>query len=158
MLKLNNKRCPRCNFKVPKEITICPNCQLKYQKFELATNGEAKEALKQGETDRVLYRKGCPNDVKKSVLVLLTIFLGFTGAHYYYVGRIKMGIFFSVFFCVGVINAIITTVLKLNLSGDWYQIFYLLVMVWGIAIFMWLIDIAKVCFNSFKIPVSLPRV
>lgn len=158
MLKFNNKRCPRCNFKMPKEIAVCPKCQLKFQKFELATNQEAKQALRQGDGDRVLYRKGCPNDVKKYVLILLAVFLGFCGAHYYYVGRTKMGMFFSVFFCVGIVNAVLTTMLKVNQMADWYQIFYLLVLVWGVVIVLWIVDIVKICFNTFKIPVSLPRV
>ena len=158
MLKINNKHCPRCNFKMPKEIAVCPNCQLKFQKFELATNKEAKEAFRQGESDRVIFRKGYPNDVKKPILILLTVLLGFTGAHYYYVGRIKMGLFFSFFFCVGIINSILTSIIKINVEGDLYQLFYLLVLIWGIVILMWIADIVKVCFNTFKIPVSLPRV
>lgn len=153
-----NKRCPRCNFKVPNEIAVCPKCQLNYQKFNLATNGEAKLAISEGETDRVLYRKGCPNDVKKSTLLLLTIFWGLTGVHYYYVGRKGWGIFYSIFFVVGLINAFISVYFKAAPTGDWFQIFYLLVLVWGAVILMWMVDIIKVCSNSFKIPVSLPRV
>ena len=76
------------------------------------------------------------------------------GAHYYYVGRYKMGIFFSVFFGVGVINAVITTLLDSLPTGEWYQIFTALVLVWGAVIALWIIDIAKVTVNSFKIPVS----
>ena len=152
-----NKRCPRCNFKVPSELAVCPKCQLNYQKFNLATNAEAKMAIRAGETDRVLYRKGYPSDVKKITLILLTIFLGFTGAHYYYVGRKGWGIFFSIFFVVGLINAFISVYFKTAPTGDLFQIFYLLVLVWGLVIFFWIIDIFKVCFNTFKIPVSLPR-
>ena len=149
-----NKRCPRCNSKVPVEIVSCPNCQLNFNKFESATNKEAKQALNEGEKDRVLMRRGRPRDVKFVPLLLLTIFLGFTGAHYYYVGRYKMGAFFSIFFGVGIVNAIINALLKVRPTGDLYQIFTLLVLVWGAVIALWIIDIAKVCFNHFKIPVS----
>lgn len=149
-----NKRCPRCNTKVPVEIVSCPSCQLNFQKFESATNKEAKEAIKQGEKDRVLLRKGRPSDVSAVKLILITIFLGFTGAHYYYVGRYKMGAFFSIFFAVGIINAIINSLLQATPTGDLYQIFTLLVLTWGAVIALWIIDIAKVCLNNFKIPVS----
>lgn len=149
-----NKRCPRCNEKLPVEMVVCSNCQLNFQKFENATNKEAKEAIRQGEKDRVLLRKGRPNDVKFVSLLLLTIFLGFTGAHYYYVGRYKMGMFFSIFFGVGIINAIINTMLKVMPTSDLYQLFTLLVLVWGAVLVLWIIDIAKVCLNKFKIPVS----
>ena len=149
-----NKRCPRCNTKMPVEIVCCPSCQLNFQKFEQATNKEAKEAIQQGEKERVLMRKGRPADVSFIKLLLITIFLGFSGAHYYYVGRYKMGAFFSIFFAVGLINAILTTLLKSMPTGDVYQIFSLLVLVWGAVLMLWIIDIAKVCVNKFKIPVS----
>ena len=149
-----NKRCPRCNTKMPVEIVSCPSCQLNFQKFESATNKEAKEALSEGEKDRVLMRKGRPSDVSFIKLLLLTIFLGFTGAHYYYVGRYKMGAFFSIFFAVGIVNAIINSLLKTTPTGDLYQVFVLLVLVWGVVLVLWIIDIAKVCVNHFKIPVS----
>lgn len=149
-----NKRCPRCNQKMPIEIVICPNCQLNFQKFESATNMDAKEALRMGEKDRVLMRKSRPSDVNFVKLLLITIFLGFTGAHYYYVGRYKMGAFFSIFFSVGIINAILNVLLHENLTGDIYQIFTFLVLIWGLVLALWIIDIAKVCLNKFKIPVS----
>ena len=149
-----NKRCPRCNTKMPVEIVSCPSCQLNFQKFESATNAEAKAAIQAGEKDRVLMRKNRPSDVSFVKLLLLTIFLGFTGAHYYYVGRYKMGAFFSIFFGVGIVNGIINSLLKTAPTGDLYQVFTLLVLVWGAVIALWIIDIAKVCLNKFKIPVS----
>ena len=149
-----NKHCPRCNQKMPIEIVICPGCKLNFQKFETATNAEAKEAIRQGEKERVLMRNSRPQDVSFVKLLLITIFLGFTGAHYYYVGRYKMGAFFSIFFAVGIVNAILTSLLKASPKGDLYQIFTLLVLVWGFVLMLWIIDIAKVCLNKFKIPVS----
>lgn len=149
-----NKRCPRCDEKMPVEVVVCPGCQLNFQKFDSATNAEAKQAIKQGEKERVLMRKGCPSDVNKIKLLLITIFLGFTGAHYYYVGRYKMGAFFSIFFFVGIINAILTSLLETAPKGDLYQIFTLLVLTWGAVLVLWIIDMAKVCFNHFKVPVS----
>ena len=149
-----NKHCPRCNEKMPIEIVVCPGCQLNFQKFDSATNKEAKQAIQVGETERVLMRKGRPSDVSFVKLLLITIFAGFTGAHYYYVGRYKIGAFFSIFFAVGIVNAIITSLLKATPTGDLYQIFTLLVLVWGFVLVLWIIDIAKVCLNKFKIPVS----
>jgi len=149
-----NKRCPRCNAKMPIELITCPGCQLNFQKFDSATNKEAKEAMKAGEKERVLMKKGRPSDIKFTPLLLLTIFLGFTGAHYYYVGRYKMGAFFTIFFAVGIVNAILNALLKTSPTGELYEIFTLLVLIWGLVIFLWIIDIAKVCLNKFRIPVS----
>ena len=149
-----NKRCPRCNAKSPIGLVVCPGCQLNFQKFETATNREAKRAMIEGEKERVLMRKGRPSDVKFAPLFLLTLFLGFMGAHYYYVGRNKMGIFFTIFFVVGLTNAIISTLLETTPTGDLWQVFTLMVLVWGAVLFLWIVDIAKVAMNKFRIPVS----
>jgi len=147
-----NKKCPRCSKKVPKEIVVCPICMLNYQKFETATNSEAKQAMQEGETDRVLMRTGCPCDVPKWKLVLLVTFLGFLGAHYYYVGRNKMGLFFTCFFAVGLINAVVQQFFRV--FNFWTELLYLLALIWGVVVVLWLVDICKVLFNRFKIPVS----
>ena len=149
-----NKRCPRCNAKSPVGLVVCPGCQLNFQKFESATNAEAKQAIKQSENERVLMRKSRPSDVKFWPLFLLTLFLGYMGAHYYYVGRNKMGLFFTVFFIVGLTNAIISSIIEVVPTGDLWQVFSLMVLVWGAVIFIWIVDIAKVALNKFKIPVS----
>ena len=139
---------------MPVEAMRCPSCQLNYQKFNSATNTEAKAAIRMGEKDKVLMRVGRPSDVNFITLLMITIFLGFTGAHYYYVGRYKMGAFFTTFFGVGIINAIITTMIKATPTGELYEVFTFLVLVWGFVVMLWIIDIAKVCLNKFKIPVS----
>ena len=147
-----NKHCPRCDYKMPKEAGICPSCRLNFEKFNSATNAQAKEALSQGETDRVILRKGVPSDVSRTKLLLLTIFLGFMGAHYYYVGRKKMGLFFSIFFVVGLVNAALQYfVLPHNAL---FEIVALAALIWGVVILLWLIDIFKVALNKFKVPVS----
>ena len=148
------KKCPRCQAKMAAELSVCSDCQLNFKKFYEATNAEAKQAMREGRKDDVLLRVGCPSDVKKWALILITIFFGFFGMHYYYVGRNKMGIFFTLSFFVGVANAVIGSLITKTLTGFGWEIFSVLVLVWGAVIFMWIIDIAKVCFNHFKIPVS----
>ena len=150
----NNKHCPRCSTKMPKEAMVCPSCRLNYIKFNEATNKEAKVALSQGEKDRVLYRTGCPSDVKKWKLILMCVFLGYMGAHHYYVGRKYWGLFYTCFFMIGVINALVTMFFPQVINTDAFQVFYLLVLIWGIVIVMWLVDIFKICLNRYKIPVS----
>ena len=151
------KRCPRCDMKLPRDLAVCPGCQLKFSKFEEATNKEAKVALKQGEEDRVIMRKGFPKDVNKIGFAFLTAFLGFTGAHHYRVGRWKMGLFYSIFFLIGVLNSTLMIMgIKLPVGGAW-EIFSMLVIVWGIVLIMWITDFSKVCFNRYKIPVSRER-
>ena len=149
------KKCPRCQTKMQPELMICPNCQLNFKKFNEATNAEAKQAIKEGRKDDVLLRTGCPADVKRWALILMTIFFGLFGMHYYYVGRNKMGIFFTLAFFVGVANAVILNMVTKQLIGIFWEIFpAIVIFVWGSVLFIWIVDIAKVCLNKFKIPVS----
>lgn len=157
MIFKDKKRCPRCGKKMLSEIGVCPQCKLNFQKFFSATNKEGKIALKQGDKDRVIYRQGVPADVSKLTLLLLTVFLGFAGAHHYYVGRRNRGFFYSIFFCVGLIYSLMTVFLSFDWTSEIGQFFYVLVLIWGLVIMLWIVDIVKVCFNRFKIPVSLPR-
>ena len=149
-----NKKCPRCAMKVPVETLICPDCKLNYKKFNDATNKEAKLALKQGEKENVLLRKGCPKDVNRIKLLLLAIFLGFAGGHLYYVGRYKMGFMYSCFFVIGLTNALLASFVQGVEKLMIYQIFTVFVLGWGIVLFMWLFDVANIALNKFKIPVS----
>ena len=148
------KKCPRCQTKMAGELAMCPSCQLNFKKFYEATNKDAKQALKEGRKEDVLMRVGCPFDVKKWVLILLTIFGGWFGLHYYYVGRRKMGLFFTIFFLIGASNAIMVSMINKTLTGFFWEIFSVLVLVWGAVILIWIIDIAKVFLNKFKVPVS----
>lgn len=149
-----NKRCPRCNTKSPSTAVTCPECQLNFEKFEQATNKDAKRMMRAGEKEQVLMRKGMPADVKRWKVLLLAIFLGFMGAHHYYVGRYKMGIFYTIFFMIGCANAVLVSLVKSTPTGFWYEIFTLLVLVWGAVLAMWIIDIAKIVVNTYKVPVS----
>ena len=140
--------------KVPVETMICPDCRLNYKKFNEATNQEAKEAIRQGEKDNVLMRKGCPTDVNKVKLLLLAIFCGLLGVHQYYVGRYKMGLVYTCFFVVGITNAILTIMVENLLNSMIYQVFSLFILGWGVVLFMWIFDVANIILNKFKIPVS----
>lgn len=133
---------------------MCPDCELNFKKFEEATNHDAKIMLKSKQKEQVLLRASRPSDVSFWKLLLITIFTGFFGGHYYYVGRTKKGLFFTFFFFVGIINALISVFAKVDLKGDLWEVFYFLVLVWGVVIALWIIDIANVCLNKFKIPVS----
>lgn len=156
--RFDTKRCPRCNFKSSKSVNICPNCQLNYTKFDVATNKSAKQAIREGRKNNVIYRKGCPKDVSKFKLLLLTVFLGFTGAHLYRVGRYKRAVTYTVFFIIGLVYTIITSYIEITGYSLIWEVFYLLTAGWGAVMLLWIVDIFRVIFNRFKIPVSLPYV
>lgn len=154
-MQKTNKKCPRCDAKMPVSAMICPRCELNFKKFDTATNEAGKKALNEGRKQDVVFRKGCPKDVSKTKLILLAVFLGFTGAHNYFVGRNKKGLFYTIFFLVGVVNAVLTAVVKSALTGWVKEIFTILVLIWGVVLVMWLFDVLNIIFDNYKIPVSI---
>ena len=66
-------------------------------------------------------------------------------------------IFYTVFFLIGLANAMLNFIPGVSPRGDLWEVFTFLVLIWGIVILLWLVDILKVAINRFKIPVSLPR-
>ena len=80
------KRCPRCGNKCLQAQSQCEECGLLFERMEFASNKAAKKKLRHFDTDYVIYTNQYPKDVNYIKLLLLTIFLGITGAHYYYVG------------------------------------------------------------------------
>ena len=65
-----------------------------------------------------------------------------------------MGMFCTMFFIIGIVNALVRTFIDIDPSGDLWQVFTLLVLGWGAVLVIWIIDLAKICLNKFKIPVS----
>lgn len=143
--------CPKCGNKIPKDGLTCPYCKTSVEKIVKASNKEAKRALRNKEKDRVVLTSYRPEDVKKSKLILLTIFLGWAGAHCYYVGRMGRG--FLMLLCLVIGFACVAT------PETWAIHAYVGGIVAGIFgfinVFIWWTDIVSVCFDRFKIPVVL---
>ena len=135
-------------------LKTCPHCSLNFEKFYTATNKEAKEAIREGESHKVLMRTGRPDDVKLYKLLLLSIFLGFIGVHHYSVGRWKSGLAYSIFFIVGCVNGVLTSILESSIVGGAYAILELLVLGWGLVLILWILDVVKIILNRYRIPVG----
>ena len=147
------KKCPRCGNECLISQAKCDDCGLLFARLDEATNKAGKVRLARHQKEQVIYVKKCPQDVKKWKLILMTIFLGLFGGHYFYVGRWKIGLgwlcyFFAVLFMGVIFNSYFLTVW----SGQFFSIFGPIT---GVYTIIWLNDIRRVCFNSFKIPVSI---
>lgn len=149
------KRCPRCNKLVANNLARCGNCQLNFNKFYSATNTEAKSAFRMGEKERVLYSKTPPCDIDKIKILLMAIFGGWFGLHYFAVGRIKKGIFQAIGLICGIIYC--TYNFRVGLPRNYLTYFIIcLGFVWVANVITWIADCLAVIFNRFKYPVSLP--
>ena len=149
------KRCPRCNAKTYINLKRCGNCGLNYEKFNTATNAEAKSAFRMGEKSRVLYSKTIPSDVSKPKTFIKCLLGGWFGLHYFSVGRIWRGLLQT----IGVMFAFAYSygAVMLNLRSGYLGYLLLICgMVWVFTLVTWLSDCFAILFNRFKYPVSLP--
>lgn len=147
------KRCPRCGFKTYNSFKVCGKCDLNFEKFELATNFEGKDALRKGEKERVVYTKSLPRDVSKWELFFLALFLGWTGAHLWKVGRLNRAICHSMGIVLFAIYAIIS---MFEVNNFLWNVGNICGAFWAVTFALSIIDIIEIGFNKFKVPVSLP--
>lgn len=148
------KRCPRCGYKTYNSFKVCGKCELNFDKFKLATNTEAKEALKKGEKDRVIYTKQLPSDVNKWELFFLAIMLGWTGVHLWKVGKLTRAICHSIGLVLFAIYAVIYVYGGINVVL--YNVGNICGAFWLVTFSLSVIDIFEIGLNRFKVPVSLP--
>lgn len=144
------QKCPRCGTKHMEQELQCNQCGLIFERLNYATNQDAKKAIKEGKVNQVVYVKNTPSDVKRYKLVLFAIFLGFFGAHCFYVGRYKKA---CVMLVMGLIS-IVAGILAITKTTP-IEIQTLLVLITASQTFMWLFDVVDVCIFRFKIPVYI---
>lgn len=145
------KRCPRCDTKALIYQDKCNACGLIYSRLANASNKEAKKAIKAGQKNRVICDKTLPKDVNKWKLFFMSLFLGFFGGHFYYVGKYKTGIVFS----VSVVLLMISSAIDVKL---WYQyafwIWFLILPASGCFVY-WAVTVVQILTNSFRVPIAL---
>ena len=144
------QKCPRCGTKHMEQELQCDQCGLIFERLNYATNKDAKKAIKEGKANQVVYIKNTPSDVKRYKLVLFAIFLGFFGAHCFYVGRYKKACVMLVMGLISVVAGILAITKMTPI-----EIQTLLLLITASQTFMWLFDVVDVCIFKFKIPVYL---
>lgn len=149
------KRCPRCNFKTYSDMARCGNCGLNFEKFNSATNAEAKSAFRMGEKERVLYTKKVPSDVNKWKLLILCILGGWFGLHYFKIGRIFKGWFQVAGFMLAFVYSFCAVQQNIR-TGYLGALILICGIIWLSSFVIWLTDTVSIIFNRFKYPVSLP--
>ncbi len=146
--------CPNCGNKIPEDSAYCLYCKLRVESILKASNEQAKIAYRNKQKDKVVYSTYKPYDVNKTKLLLLSIFLGWVGAHCFYVGRyVKASIL--------LVCAVLTICIGC-LPKTWFLYTYFggtFIGVLGfICVFNWWMDIILIVFNKFKIPVVLKEI
>lgn len=94
-----------------------------------------------------------PADAKKTTATLLCLFLGYTGAHNFYLGKfIKAGI--SLF---GFVLAVVMVILTDYIYGTTtWNILWLISIIPGTCVLLfWFSDLISIIFERYKIPVAI---
>lgn len=149
------KRCPRCNTKTHINLRRCGSCGLNYDKFNSATNAEAKSAFRMNEKNRVLLSKTVPSDINKVEIFVQSLLGGWFGLHYFKIGRIWRGIVQFLGFVFAFVYAYGAGKYGIR-SGYLGYLILLCGIVWVFTFVTWITDCFAILFNRFKYPVSLP--
>ncbi len=152
----DKKKCPRCLYKMPSSNMTCPGCGLSFARLEQATNAEAKNALRLGENERVVYTTVWPADIRKWRLFFLALFFGWLGVHQFKVGKAWTGVWYLVVNLIGIALSVIDGVNKLLAKEAFMVFWYIAMLAWAITVIVIVTDVVKIAFNRFAVPVALP--
>ena len=151
-MKRLRKKCPRCKEKNMEQALRCTGCGLVFERLKIATNSAAKEMIKKGKGDKVVYVTSTPSDIKRPKLILYSIFGGLFGAHLFYVGRYKKAITMLILGIIFLIGGLLSAnSIMPKALGTAFAI------ATGLDVFMWLLDVFDACIFKFKIPVYLNK-
>lgn len=147
------KKCPRCKEKCISSAKKCPECGLVFERLNYTSNKSAKKLILKGNFKDTIKTSDWPLDVKKSTALLLCGFLGFTGAHNFYVGRFFKA-FVSFFgFALSLIMVILTDQIYGTLIWNYL---YLAAIIPGTCVLLfWVSDFFSIVFEKYKIPVAI---
>lgn len=145
------KTCPRCKSVCDINATKCPDCNLNFDKLEYASNKLAKRNFWAKKQDEIIKMPKYPKDVSKPKTILLCIFLGFFGAHNFYLGR-----YYKAFIqlIVGIIAFTLVAVASAT-SALYNTLVNIAAPFVGVFAIWWLLDIVAVSFGYYQIPISI---
>lgn len=144
-------RCPKCYGKIDKITNICTKCGFKAKKLSEASNKKAIEMKRSGDGDLCIETYILPTDVSKKKLILLSIFLGLFGAHYFYIGKMFRGLINLVF---TIFMLVFSTLKFLNIRGGVLEyVEFFVAFGFVVILICTILDIINIIRNKFKVPV-----
>lgn len=144
------KKCPRCHEKYLVSQKKCNFCGLIFERLNYVSNKSARKEVIKFHKKNYIMTADWPFDASKKVALLLSIFLGFTGAHNFYLGRFYKGLTML----IGFVSAIVLLLLpyqSLAYNIIWYLSF---IPACSVLIF-WILDSIWIFLERYKIPVSI---
>ncbi len=160
-------RCPKCGARIPHESPICFKCGTKLTQVREASFKAVKEAKKSYQPEKIVYSTIFPSDLSYKKTLLMCIFLGFFGGHYFYTQRLTRGIIslvFGLFFfaCILIPGFIVgfkydfTLIMQTFYAGTALNALFVVACIGGAVLLgLWILDIIKLSIKKFKVPVVL---
>lgn len=160
-------RCPKCGARIPHESPICFNCGTRLTQIREASFLAVREAKRTYQPEKIVYSTIFPKDLSYPKTLLMCIFLGLFGGHYFYIQRYPMALFyliFSVYFlaCAIIPGAIygfqedFTVAIQSVYNTPVLEAIFVMSCVCGILVVaLWLRDIIAILCKRFKVPVVL---
>ncbi len=158
-MRKNYKVCPRCKSKEELQNPKCRGCGLVFDRLKNVSNKAGKKAIRKKEYNKILYTTDLPKDVSRVRLLLLCLFLGWSGAHFAKVGRYKWFVFDMVafFFALLYANVIVFFPISRETLDASYigLILQLLSFPFAISVIVWIGSIVQILTKKFKVPVAI---
>lgn len=147
------RKCPRCGEKCFSHEKSCHECGLIFERLNYTSNKTAKKLILKGNRRDTIRTNDWPYDAKKTTALLLCGFLGFTGAHNFYLGRFFKGAV-SLF---GLILSLVMVILTDTLYGTnvWTYLYLLVIIPGSCVLIFWVSDFFAIFFERYKIPVAI---
>ena len=147
------KYCPKCYGKIQKESGRCTKCGFSIYDLKKATNKQAKEQLRSGNGDLVLYSSELPSDLSKKKLLLYCGLLGLFGAHYFYCGRMFRAM---ANFVISIFTIIIFVFTFFQFTSEFFKVAeYVTGLAFAFILILTTLDFVNIALNKFKVPVYL---
>lgn len=160
-------RCPKCGARIPHESPICFKCGTKLKQIREASFLAVREAKRTYQPEKIVYSTVFPKDLSYKKTLLMGLFLGLFGGHYFYTQRYPMGFFYlicSLFFCICSIipgavcgfDVDFTVAIPQVYNTPTLDAVFITSCICGILIVsLWIRDIIMLIFKRFKVPVVL---
>lgn len=145
---------------MPLNAHKCSGCGLVFERMQNVTNRAGKKYLREKKYKSVVYDTNLPKDIVKWELLLIAIFLGWSGAHYAKVGRYKMFSFMLLSFLAIMTYTILTfskiipavPIGQMNFYGI---LAFVCIIPGSVAFIFWMVSIWQIVFKGFKVPVGI---
>ena len=147
------KKCPRCKEKCLAHAKTCNECGLIFERLNYTSNKSAKKLILKGKYKDTLKTADWPYDAKKLTALLLCGFLGFTGAHNFYLGRFIKGSL-ALF---GIVLSTIMVALNDQIFGTqiWHYLNLIVLIPGACSLIFWITDFFVIFLEKYKIPVAI---